>query len=67
MRIETKFLSLPIPVAAGSRFGDWQVTWIGGWTKHRLSYLVLVAKTPQGKQSPPIKAIQNSKASKRTS
>jgi len=28
----------------GSRFGDWQVCWLGGWTRHRLSYLVMVVK-----------------------
>jgi hypothetical protein len=25
-----------------SRFGDWQVTWLGGWTRDRLSYIVMV-------------------------
>jgi hypothetical protein len=28
----------------GSRFGDWQVCWLGGWTKHRLCYLVMVVR-----------------------
>jgi hypothetical protein len=28
----------------GSRLGDWQVCWLGGWTRHRLSYLVMVVK-----------------------
>ena len=33
MQMETKFLRLRTPVTLGSRFGDWQVTWLGGWTK----------------------------------
>jgi hypothetical protein len=44
MRLETKFLRLRTPVTIGSRFGDWEVTWLGGWTRHRLSYLVMVVK-----------------------
>ena len=39
--LETKFLRLRTPVTVGSRFGDWQVTWLGGWTRDRLSYLVM--------------------------
>ncbi len=42
MRLETKFLRLRTPVELGSRFGDWQVCWLGGWTRHRLSYLVML-------------------------
>jgi hypothetical protein len=41
MRLETKFLRLKTPVTMGSHFGDWQVRWIGGWTKRRLSFLVV--------------------------
>ena len=44
MRPETKFLRLHTPVTLGSRFGDWEVTWVGGWTRHRLSYLVMVVR-----------------------
>ncbi|HEY7336033.1 MAG TPA: hypothetical protein VH639_14185 [Bryobacteraceae bacterium] len=44
MRLETKFLRLKIPVTVGSRFDDWQVCWVGGWTKHRLSFLVMVVR-----------------------
>jgi hypothetical protein len=45
MELETKFLRLRTPVTIGSRFGDWKVTWLGGWTRHRLTYLVMVART----------------------
>lgn len=44
MNLQTKFLCLRTPVTLGSRFGDWQVTWLGGWTRDRLSYLVMVLR-----------------------
>jgi hypothetical protein len=46
MHLETKFLRLRTPVTLGSWFGDWQVTWLGGWTRERLSYLVMVVHLP---------------------
>jgi hypothetical protein len=33
MQPETKFLRLRTPVTIGSRFGDWKVVWLGGWTR----------------------------------
>ena len=42
MRLETKFLRLKTPVTIGSHFGEWEVSWLGGWTKHRLFYLVML-------------------------
>ena len=44
MRMETKFLRLRTPVELGSRFGDWSVCWLGGWSKHGLFYLVMLVK-----------------------
>jgi hypothetical protein len=44
MQLETKFLRLRTAVELGSRFGDWQATWLGGWGRHRLYYLVMVVK-----------------------
>jgi len=32
-----------MPVTIGYRFGEWQVSW-GYWTKHRLSFLVMVVR-----------------------
>jgi hypothetical protein len=46
MLLETKFLRLPTPVTIGSRFGDWEVSWLGGWTRNRLCYLVMVVYVP---------------------
>ena len=40
--LETKFLRLKMPVTLGSWFGDWCVCWLGGWSKHRLYYVVMV-------------------------
>lgn len=45
MRVETNFLRLRTPVTIGSLFGDWEVCWLGGWTRDRLSYIVMVART----------------------
>ena len=44
MQLETKLLRLRTPVTLGSRFGDWRVTWLGGWSRYRLYYLVMVVK-----------------------
>jgi hypothetical protein len=44
MRLETKYVRLRTPVTLGSRFGDWHVCWLGGWTRDRLSYLVMVVR-----------------------
>jgi hypothetical protein len=44
MRLETKFLRLRTPVTIGSQFGDWRVRWLGGWTRQRLAYLVMVVR-----------------------
>jgi len=46
MQLQTKLLRLRTPVSIGSRFGDWKVTWLGGWTRCRLSYLVMVVESP---------------------
>jgi hypothetical protein len=52
MPLETKFFRLQTPVAIGSRFGEWEVCWIGGWTRHRLRYVVMVVRTCQAQRPP---------------
>jgi hypothetical protein len=47
MELETKYLRLRTPVTLGSRFGEWQVCWLGGWNRDRLFYLVMVVKLPR--------------------
>ena len=54
MELETKFLRLRTPVPIGSRLGDWEVTWLGGWTRDRLSYLVMAVRV-RGKQDAIVK------------
>jgi hypothetical protein len=44
MRMETKFPRLRTPITIGSRFGEWSVCWLGGWTRPRLAYLVMVVR-----------------------
>src|SRR5580704_3915382 len=45
MELETKFLRLHTAVTLGSRFGDWQVCWLGGWNKHRFGFMVMVVRS----------------------
>jgi len=47
MQLETKFLRLCTPVTLGSRFDDWHVCWLGGWSRYRLHYVVMVVKLPR--------------------
>ena len=42
MEMETKFLRLRTEVELGSLFDDWQVCWLGGWSKYRPYHLVLM-------------------------
>jgi hypothetical protein len=46
MRLETKFLHLRDSVEHGTRFGGWQVCWIGGWARFRLYFMVMLVKIP---------------------
>jgi len=46
MQIETKYLHLRDSVEHGTRIGDWQVCWIGGWARFRLYFLVMLVKIP---------------------
>ncbi len=46
MQMETKYLHLRDSVEFGTRFGDWQVCWIGGWARFRLYFLVMLVKIP---------------------
>jgi hypothetical protein len=63
MRMETKFLRLRTPVEHGSRFGDWSVCWLGGWSKHRLYYLVMLVKLEPSSfpRQPPLAQIASSR------
>jgi hypothetical protein len=58
MKMETKFLRLRTPVELGSRFDDWSVCWLGGWGKHRMSYLVMLVKLASRLSlcAPPVRA-----------
>jgi len=44
MQIGTKYMRLRTPVTIGSRFGDWEVCWLGGWSRYRLHYLVMAVR-----------------------
>jgi len=44
MRTEMMYLHLWHPVELGARIGPWCVTWLGGWDKQRVFYVVMVIK-----------------------
>jgi hypothetical protein len=44
MQLETKFLRLYKPVELGEQIDDWRVCWLGGWTRDRLSYIVMLVR-----------------------
>ena len=44
VRLETKFLYLKKPVTLGSRFDDWEVCWVGGWSKRRFAFVVMLVR-----------------------
>jgi hypothetical protein len=52
MHMETKYLRLPTPVTLGSRFDNWRVCWLGGWSKHRMFYLVMLVRVLPDRPAP---------------
>jgi len=58
MRLETMFLRLKTPVTIGSLFGEWRVCWLGGWTRDRLSYIVMVAREVRSSSDGPQKRVR---------
>jgi len=44
MQLETKFLRLRQAVKLGEQIDGWRVCWLGGWSKGRLFYFVMVVR-----------------------
>ena len=44
MELETKFLRLRQAVKLGEQIDGWRVCWLGGWSRHRLFYLVMLVR-----------------------
>ena len=44
MHVQTKFLRLCEPVSLGDRIDDWRVSWLGGWDKCRVFFVVMVER-----------------------
>lgn len=44
MSIQTKFLRLRRPAAIGDRIDGWRVSWLGGWDRYRVFFIVMVEK-----------------------
>jgi hypothetical protein len=47
MLVQTKFLRLRKPVSLGDRVDDWRVSWLGGWDKCRVFFVVMVEREHQ--------------------
>jgi len=44
MPVQTKFLRLCKPVSLGDRIDNWRVSWLGGWDKCRVFFVVMVER-----------------------
>jgi hypothetical protein len=44
MQIQTNFLCLGRPAALGDQIDGWRVSWLGGWDRCRVFFIVMVAK-----------------------
>jgi hypothetical protein len=44
MELETKYIWRHQPVGLGAEIDGWRVSWLGGWSRDRLYYLVMVVK-----------------------
>ncbi len=44
MHVQTKFLRLCKPVSLGDHIDDWRVSWLGGWDKCRVFFVVMVER-----------------------
>ena len=58
MQLQTKYLRLSTAVTLGSRFGDWRVCWRGGWSRHRLFYLVMLVRVEPSAQASPTRSVE---------
>jgi hypothetical protein len=55
MGLETKFLRLSKQVELGDVIEGWQVCWLGGWSKHRIVFVVMVIRSAEVPgRSPPV-------------
>jgi hypothetical protein len=41
---QTKFLRLREPASLGDRIDNWRVSWLGGWDKCRVFFVVMVER-----------------------
>ena len=44
MHVQNKVLRLCNPVSLGDRIDDWRVSWLGGWDKCRVFFVVMVER-----------------------
>jgi hypothetical protein len=44
MTPDTKYLRLSKPAELGDEIDGWRVCWLGGWSKYRIFYLVMLVR-----------------------
>jgi hypothetical protein len=44
MTVETKYVHLCQPVAVGERIDGWRVSWVGGWDRCKVFFLVMLVR-----------------------
>jgi hypothetical protein len=44
MTVETKYLHLRKPVVLGERMDGWRVSWIGGWDRGKVFFVVMLVR-----------------------
>jgi len=52
MHVQTKFLRLSEPVSLGDRIDNWRVSWLGGWDKCRVFFVVMVEREHEQPAAP---------------
>jgi hypothetical protein len=44
MTLETKYVRLRQPVSVGARIDGWQVSWVGGWDRCKVFFVVMLVR-----------------------
>jgi hypothetical protein len=54
MHVQTIFLQLCEPAYLGERIDDWRVSWVGGWDKCRVFFVVMVEREYEPLHNAPV-------------
>ena len=50
LQVQTRFLRLGQPVKLGDRIDGWRVSWVGGWDKCKVLFVVMVERVVRTRQ-----------------